>query len=1172
MRTRYRWAAALVLMAGLAGPAAPQQPPPKAAPKQPAPKLTPEQVAKLKERDLLMKEVPDLERVGKLAVAVAVAEKAAVLQREVTGEKNATVMHLLSTVGRLNLLRDDWAGARAAYRKAGDIAAALYGVDDWEVTDTRLALADVDRYEKMRPEDRAAARRSAALHRDALRLFGQGKFADSRPVLGECLAIRKRVFGEDHHDYANSLDALAVASIETSDFKTAEALAQEAIAIRKRVLGERHPFYALSLNNLGGLYITTGQYAKAEPLYREALTVRSQALGPGHPGTAAVMHNLGELYVETGDLRKAEPLLRDALAIRKRTGGENNAEYAATLNCMGLLYGNKGEYWKAEPLLLQALAIRKRVLGESHPDYAMSLNNLAGFYNAVDQYAKAEPLYRQAIPALKRAVGENNPRYALALDNLASLYLHTRDHAKAEPLFLEALAVRKRVLGESHPDYARNLYHLGGLYESVGQPGKAESLYREALGIWMRAFGENHPDYARGLRSLGLLYTRAGQYGKAEPLYRRALEIRKQLFGENHPEYADSLEILAGLFIRAGEPGKAESLLRTAQAIRRQTLGETHTSHAVTLNNLAVVYTRMGDFARAEQMAREALTVQLLLLDNTATAQLEGGQLAYAGSLRYTFSNFLSVSALATGRPAADSYALALRWKGQVFVRQRRQRELIRAAADPATADFAANLLDTTRRLTALARKTPKPEEADAWKAQLAAHNAERERLERGLVEKSARFRREVEQETLTSDQLRKLLPPETALVDFFTYYRFDSAPKPGGRETWEERLAAFVVRPDREIVRVELGQFEPIRNAIEEWRNDTKRRRPVRGDDDPAAVLRDKLWLPVAKHLDGATTVLVSPDADLAKLPFGALPGSKDGTYLVEELAVAVLPVPQLLPDLLAPRPAGEPSLLAVGDVDYGADPGKPAAGAVAKAGLRGDRGRGWDALPATRAEVDAVRASFAAAFPNRPATVLRAAEPTEDAVRRELGKHRWVHLATHGFFAPPAAKPTAPDDPAAGPSLGRGVSQDPGLASGVVLAGANRPVDPLAGADDGVLTASEVATLDLGGVDLVVLSACETGLGKLDRTDGVLGLQRAFQVAGARTVVVSLWSVPDDATRALMARAYARWWDGKTTRLGALVAAQRWAIGNGAELTGRSGPTPPLYWAAFVLAGDWR
>jgi CHAT domain-containing protein len=146
------------------------------------------------------------------------------------------------------------------------------------------------------------------------------------------------------------------------------------------------------------------------------------------------------------------------------------------------------------------------------------------------------------------------------------------------------------------------------------------------------------------------------------------------------------------------------------------------------------------------------------------------------------------------------------------------------------------------------------------------------------------------------------MLPAAAALVDFFSYEYRTTNPKGPRGAALETRLAAFVVRPDREIARVELGRFDPIREAIEDWRKDTMRRKPVRDDADPAATLRDRLWAPVTAHLDGVETVLISPDRDLAKLPFAALPGLKDGAYLIDDLAVGVLPVPQFLPDVLAP------------------------------------------------------------------------------------------------------------------------------------------------------------------------------------------------------------------------------------------------------------------------------
>ena len=223
---------------------------------------------------------------------------------------------------------------------------------------------------------------------------------------------------------------------------------------------------------------------------------------------------------------------------------------------------------------------------------------------------------------------------------------------------------------------------------------------------------------------------------------------------------------------------------------------------------------------------------------------------------------------------------------------------------------------------------------------------------------------------------------------------------------------------------------------------------------------------------------------------------------------------------------------------------------------------------------------------------TELSGAQATESAIRREAAKHRYLHFSTHGFFAPPevasSASPASQGDrSAAGDVSSR---QDvsgfhPGLLSGLVLAGANRPIEE--NNEDGILTALEVAEMDLGGVELATLSACETGLGATGGGEGLLGLQRAFQAAGAKTVIAGLWKVPDEATQVLMSRFYDNLWQKRMSKVEALREAQLWMLREGGQPNGRSTRglavdedqpvdfgrhLPPYYWAAFVLSGDWR
>jgi CHAT domain-containing protein len=341
---------------------------------------------------------------------------------------------------------------------------------------------------------------------------------------------------------------------------------------------------------------------------------------------------------------------------------------------------------------------------------------------------------------------------------------------------------------------------------------------------------------------------------------------------------------------------------------------------------------------------------------------------------------------------------------------------------------------------------------------------------------------------------------------------------------------------------------------------------------------LRRLVWQPLEKHLGEARTVLLSPDGALAQLPFAALPGSKKGSYLLEERALAVVPVPQMLPALLAPvvrESRLKPSLLVVGDLDFDRTEAS-AASADDRSTPRGSL-KGWKRLPGTQAEAAAVKDAFRWLFRGGRVTHLRESEGTKAAVRAALGKHRFVHLATHGFFAPEDLKSALAAGPARGgdPFGQRGVSGwHPLLLSGIVLAGANREARP--GEEDGILTAFEVNEMDLSGCDLAVLSACETGLGQVAGGEGLLGLQRAFAVAGTRSVIASLWQVDDKATRDLMLAFYQRLWDRKKplSRIEALRQAQLWMLRDRPRGMFRSEDKrlPPSYWAAFVLSGDWR
>lgn len=879
-----------------------------------------------------------------------------------------------------------------------------------------------------------------------------------------------------------------------------------------------------------------GKAAEAIAAAGRTLQVELKLFGAGHPAVADTLGWLARAQASQGNLAEAISLGTQAVDARRLLHGKEAPEYLTALNDLAEFFQARGDYARAEPLLREVLQTRGRVQGERHPDYGIALNNLAGLYQSTGDCAQAGPLLRRAVDLSGELLGPKHPDHATAINNLAGLCYQQGDYGQARRLFEQALAIRKEVLGTSDPDYATSLNNLAALYEATGDLARAEDLYSQALDVRKRVLGVRHPACAASLNNLASVRRAKGDFAASEKLFRQALELRRESLGPAHPDCAASL------------------------------------------NNLAALYRTQGAYARAEPLYEQALAIQERLLLETFAVLSERQQLAMIRSLRRTLDGYLSVTA-ALGAQAEAAYGHVLAWKGMVFARQRRTRMI---AEHPELAPLLTQLQQVSVRLSSLVFAPPVAGQEEERRRQLTECFREKGRLEAELSSRAAASGSPSAR--TTPSRLRAALPVGTMLVDFLEYSRSVASPGPN---TAMESLTAFVVQRDRAVVRIELGPTQPIQAAVDTWRRTCGGAGP---GTEAGLELRRRLWSPLEKHLDDAAILLVSPDGNLARFPLAALPGRTPGSYLIEERSLALVAVPQSLPDLLASGRSASardaPSLLLVGDVDYDAD------GALGKgqklAAPATSRRPHFERLEDSRGEILSARDSFEAAFPDGRVKLLRGRQATETAFRREAPQHRFLHLATHGFFAPVEHHALLCPDiesgagPAARSPLPRldVVRLHPGLLSGLVWAGANGPARPEG--DDGILTAEEVASLPLDHVDLAVLSACETGLGAVAGGEGVLGLQRAMQMAGARSVVASLWKVGDEETRALMERFYEKLWTARTSKLEALRQAQlamlRAGPKRGMALV-TQGPTaaspqraPPHAWAAFVLSGDWR
>jgi tetratricopeptide (TPR) repeat protein/CHAT domain-containing protein len=1177
----------------------------RAAADEPKP-LTKEQKAKLQERDRLGKQALNLGRAGKLDELVALWQKKLAIERAVFGDVHEDVAASLAELARMHQFREDFDAARKAREEVLTLRTKLHGEKDWRVADAGLAITDLELQARLDKVGRQRLRQAGALNARVMGLMQQGRVREALPLAQEAMAIRREILTENHPDYAISLRNLALLYQAMGDYPKALPLLEQARDLCKKLLTENHPAYAQSLNNLAVLYQAMGDYPKALPLFQRALDMYKQLLTENHPDYAISLNNLAVLYKDMGDYPKALPLYEQARDLTKKLLSENDPHYATSLNNLALLYRHMGDYPKALPLLEQARDLRKKLLTENHPEYAASLNNLAGLYRDMGDYLKALALHEQARDLRKKLLTESHPDYAQSLNNLAALYQDMGDYLKALALCTQARELKKKLLTENHPEYANSLNNLALLYQAMGDYTKALTLFEQARDLYQKLLTENHPVYANSLNNLGALYQETGNYPKALPLFEQARDLRKKLLTENHPEYAASLNNLATLYQEMGDYPKALPLFEQARDLRKKLLTESHPEYAASLHNLAMLYRDMGDHDKATPLAGQALRLQRAILDRTLAAQSDRQRLDFLLQSSPHLNAYLMC--LAPSRPVAapQVYADLLPWKAAGAAR--RAEELL-ARDRPDLRPTTDQLRLARAGLARLAQLTPaNPEQRDDWLKRFDILEASKEQLERTLAENSAAFRRFREVRHAGAAEIARVLPEGTALVDFVAYRHF--TPKLKAKPPWhvEGRLLAFVVQRGSDPVCVPLGKTEDIDEAVQAWRDAVLR---GQNSDAEGARLAGLVWRPLVKHLGDARTILLAPGGPLALVSFAALPGSKPGTYLLEERAIGYVTSGRHLLELAAdaerPKSAG---LLALGGLDYGPRPEGSTAVAV-KDGSRGlERSPDinpnlflqsayWKPLPGTRFEAEGVVRAYRDHFHEGPAALLLAGTEADAArLRRELTaagdrpRWRYLHLATHGYYQPPPPLPrhAGPDDPFAfdRSRAERTAGRNPLLLSGLVLSGANRSPD------QGTLSAEEASVLDLRGVELAVLSACDTGLGKVDM-DGVQSLQRAFQMAGGRTLVTSLWKVNDAATSVLMEEFYANLWQKQLPKVEALRQAQLTVLKDRervrrrqAELAkaglrapddeaaplpkpGAGGErSPPVLWAAFTLSGD--
>lgn len=985
---------------------------------------------------------------------------------------------------------------------------------------------------------------------------GAGRYSEALASLERSLKIREQYVPPGDVAIARTLEDIGVTLQRQGNYDGAGPALRRAAAIQEAA-SVTHPAYARTLGLLADQMWFEGNLLDSRSTAVRALAVAESALRPDHPTVAVSLRDLGATLADVGDLETSLELKTRALAIAERSFGPTHHVTAEYLNGLGVAELRHGDYPAAQRHLTEALAIFERRYGPNHQLVATALTVLAVIDVRLGDFVASRRALARAVAIHSKAGGRDHPFVALALTELATVLNEEARPSEALPLLQRALAIREKNLGSDHRDVARTLADRAAALAALGRVTLAQALAMRVLRIWERLDTPDAPEFATALALYADLQARRGDNAAAREYYERALAIRAKVFGPAHPLHAEAQTGLAAALAALGDSTGALSTASLAETSGRdhlylmlRSLPERQALHyaAARPRGLNVIFSLAASTSDAVPVAVDGLIRSRALVLDEIAARHSAEQ--------------------AAGR--ADPARAAMS-----SAQQRLANLLVRGPGQISPAQYT-TLVDGARR--------------------------ESEVSEQALAERSAQFRIERSRADIGTDEVLASLPADGALVSFARYDRtiftepaqtpLPKAPVRASRPV--SSYLAFVLRADRPPAVVPLGSVQAIDTLVSQWRVDITAEalvaptpgELVRSSRGSGAALRRRVWDRLAEHLGDARRVFIVPDGALSLVPFAALPVGQR-SYLLEAGPVIhylsaerdLVPLPQ--------TPGASRGLLAVGGPSFNdrtlfrarARPAPTAAASIPPTMLRGaPRPCGglesitFPPLAGTRQEVRDLSGVWDANVSAETASVLLGRDANEASFKRDAPGHRVLHLATHGFFLN--------GDCAPAPSGGRGVgglstarvpgpAENPLLLSGLALAGANRRASAGPDEDDGILTAEEVASLNLEGVEWAVLSACDTGVGEIRAGEGVFGLRRAFQVAGARTVVMSLWSVDDQATRAWMRALYEGRFERKLSTADAVHAA---SLGLLRERRAKGQSTHPFYWAAFVAAGDWR
>ena len=980
------------------------------------------------------------------------------------------------------------------------------------------------------------------------------------------LVTSKIFYGEKNIKYIEALENIALLYKIMGQNKLALKNNTEALELIKIVVGEKSKNYIDILDEIGVIYNSMNDYILLEENYIKSIELKQKVLGDRDEDYLEAIFRLANLYFDLEKFNVAEKLYKDLLTKRKEISGENHAEYARILNNLGLLYLNSGDYQSAILYLTQTINIYKDKFGENSDEYSFPLTNLGILYFEIGDYKSAEESLRKVVTITRTILGQNSLKYANALNNFGIYFREMGDYLSAENLFKEGLRIHMEKNDTSSIEYAQLLHNYGNLYKEIGDYNSSISYLKNSIEIIQNYSREKNSELASTLEDYGAALMLNRNHDSAELVLLSAKEIMKNSLGENNYEYALILNKIGELYSLKKQYELAELNFNKSLSILRNIFGESHPAVITVHENIAHLLLKTSRIQDAFEVVQnnfrlksKKITDNFEWLSDSQKEVYWKKEMSFYEKLAWvTDQSYQNVSEV-----IGLNYNAALLTKSKLLETKISRESYFREIEDLRE--------DLTKRRRLLAKFES---EGDTDLVRFKKLNIEADSLDRLLTLSWPEYAKQKKNLSITWEQVQQNLDSNEAAIEFV---RFKSE-----YDSFYYYNALVLKKGDKNPALIKLCK-----------ENDLLSINPERG----YSAYYPLVWGPMETTLRDIKTIYYAPTGVLYNIPFHVIYApkkggdeivesktdiygieivpehvstEKDAEYLMDRYILHQLTSTRYLA-LGLKQKAKDPiskTIAMFGGINYDYIPGYTQPIINSTKQIKDNRSSKaessrLDYLEGTKEEVQIINQLVSGA--NWQTTIFENNDATEENIIKLEGKDAKgvLHLATHGFAFPENRfKDTSMKQISLRYSYR--YSSNPMVRSGLILSGGNwawtgsDTLTKIGAEQNGILTSLEVSQLNLKKTKLVVLSACETGLGKIEGSEGTFGLKRGFKLAGVEEIIVSLWPIPDKETMELMTLFY----NDLSKSLNPVSSFQKAQ----SEMRKRY-PSIPLFWACFVL-----